>query len=243
MIAWLIALARMLGLGTAAGLRPSLTLAVIGIMSVTGWGVTVNSTFSFLQHWVTILVLIVFALFESGFDKIVKLDRVQDRLIAPYRLAGGALAGAATIPFGWRGVVAGVAAGLFAAWFAQHTKRITRPKSVPSDAVVTLLSLGEDLGTFLGAALTTTISYFGYVPPAVAVLVYVRTGHRRRAKYRRLRRQSAAARLQRRRPPGVPSPGGPHPDIDRPEEPRMPTDDDVTRDVPRAGGVRTDDDE
>jgi hypothetical protein len=201
MTPWVIAIARMLGLGTSAGLRPSLTLAVIGIMSNAGWGVHVNDAFGFLGHWLTVAILVVLALFESSFDKITKLDRIQDRLIAPYRLAGGAVAGAATIPFGWQGIVVGAVLGLFASWFAQYTKHITRPKSVPSQAVVTLLSLAEDLGTFLGSALTLAVPYFGYVPPAVSAAVYLRTGQRRRAKYRRFRRQAAAGRLQRRVPP------------------------------------------
>ena len=87
-----------------------------------------------------------------------------------------------------------------ASWFAQYTKRITRPRSVPSDAVVTLLSLAEDLATFIGSVLTLVVPYFGYVPPAASTAVYLRTGHRRRAKYRRFRRQAAAGRLQRRAP-------------------------------------------
>ena len=200
MTAWVIAIARMLGLGTSAGLRPSLTLAVIGIMSNTEWGAHVNSAFSFLSHWLTILILIILALLESSFDKIIKLDRLQDRLIAPYRLAGGAVAGAATIPFGWKGIVVGAVLGLSASWFAQYTKHITRPKSVPSDAVVTLLSLAEDLATFIGCVLTLVVPYFGYVPPAATTAVYLRTGQRRRAKYRRFRSQAAAGRLRRRMP-------------------------------------------
>ncbi len=198
MTAWIIAIGRMLGLGTSAGLRPSLTLAVIGIMSNTEWGAHVNRAFSFLHHPVTIIILVVLALLESSFDKISKLDRLQDRLIAPYRLAGGAVAGAATIPFGWQGIVIGAALGLFASWFGQYTKHITRPKSVPSDAVVTLMSLAEDLATFLGSTLTLVVPYFGFVPPAASTALYLRTSGRRRAKYRRMRRQAAAGQLQRR---------------------------------------------
>jgi uncharacterized membrane protein len=208
MTAWIIAIGRMLGLGTSAGLRPSLTLAVIGIMSNTEWGAHVNSAFSFLHHWLAICILIVLALLEASFDKIVKLDRLQDRLLAPYRLAGGAVAGAATIPFGWKGIVLGAALGLFASWFAQYTKHVTRPKSVPSDAVVTLLSLGEDVATFLGSVLTLTVPYIGYAAPATTTAIYLRTGQRRRAKYRRLRRQAAAGRMQRRMPLHVRHPAG-----------------------------------
>lgn len=192
MTTWVIAVARMLGLGTSAGLRPSLTLAVIGVMSVAGWGVQVNGTFSFLQNRVVIAVLIVLALSEASFDKIVKVDRLQDRLIAPYRLAGGAVAGAATIPFGWKGLVAGAALGLFAAWFGQHTKHVTRPKSVPSDVVVAFLSFAEDVAAFLGSAVTLAVPYLGFLPPATSTVIFVRTGRRRRAKYRRFRRPPAA---------------------------------------------------
>jgi uncharacterized membrane protein len=197
MTAWVIAVARMLGLGTSAGLRPSLTLAVIGITSNMGWGTPVNDAFGFLHHWLTIFILVVLALFESGFDKIVKLDRLQDRLIAPYRLAGGAVAGAATIPFGLKGIVIGAALGLFASWFGQRTKHITRPKSVPSDAVVTLLSLAEDLAAFVGSAATLAVPYIGYVAPATSTAIYVRTSRRRRLKYRRFRKQAEAGRMQR----------------------------------------------
>jgi uncharacterized membrane protein len=200
MTVWVIAVGRMLGLGTSAGLRPSLTLAVIGIMSNIGWGADVNGAFSFLHHWLTIIILIVLALLESSFDKIIKVDRLQDRLIAPYRLAGGAVAGAATIPFGWKGIVIGAALGMFAASLAQCTKHVTRPRSVPSDVVVTLLSLAEDLGAFLGSSLTLAVPYFGFVPPAAATAILLRTSRRRRAKYRRLRRQAAAGRMERRMP-------------------------------------------
>jgi hypothetical protein len=219
MTAWVIAIGRMLGLGTSAGLRPSLTLAVIGIMSNTEWGAHVNSSFAFLHHWLVICILIVLALLESSFDKIAKLDRLQDRLIAPYRLAGGAVAGAATIPFGLKGIALGAALGLFASWFAQYTKHITRPKSVPSDAVVTLLSLGEDLATFLGSVLTLVVPYIGYVAPAGATAIYLRTGQRRRAKYRRLQHQAAAGRLQRRMPMAAPPPFEPPPLEQAPPEP------------------------
>ena len=51
--AWLLAIGRMLGLGSFAGIRPSLTLAVIGVVSYFDWGVHTNSAFSWLSHWLT----------------------------------------------------------------------------------------------------------------------------------------------------------------------------------------------
>ncbi len=89
MTAWVFAAGRMLGLGSVAGIRPSMTLAVIGIVSKLGWGAGLNPTFSFLSHWLAITIFVVLAIFESSFDKIAKLDRLQSRLTLPYRLVAG----------------------------------------------------------------------------------------------------------------------------------------------------------
>lgn len=193
MIAWIIVVGRMLGLGSIAGIRPSLTLAVIGVVSYFDWGLQTNSTFSFLTHWLAIGVFVVLAILESTFDKIVKLDRVQDRLIMPYRLVIGGVAGAATIPYGWQGVVIGAAVGGAAAWFAQYTKRLTRPKTVPSDAVVTLISAAEDLGAFLGSVLVLAVPYFGYACAGTAGFIYWRARGRSRSKFRKMRRVARRA--------------------------------------------------
>jgi uncharacterized membrane protein len=197
--AWVLAVGRMLGLGTIAGVRPSLTLAVIGIVSYFDWGVSTNPTFHFLSYWLAIVLFLVLAFLESTFDKISKLDRLQDRLIMPYRLIVGGIAGAATIPFGWRGVVVGAAVGAGAAWLSQHTKHVTRPRSVPSDAIVALISLGEDVGAFLGGVLVLAVPYVGYGYVGITGLIYWRWRGRRRAKFRKMRRR--AARSQDR-PPG-----------------------------------------
>ncbi len=193
MTAWIIAFGRMLGLGSIAGIRPSMTLAVIGVVSYFDWGVEINSTFAFLSHWLAIGIFVVLAILESTFDKIAKMDRMQDRLIMPYRLVVGGVAGAATVPFGWHGVVVGAAVGLGAAWFSQYTKHLTRPKTVPSAAVVALISAAEDLGSFLGSALVLAVPYVGYAYVGVTGFLYWRVRGRRRAKYRRLRRSAAAA--------------------------------------------------
>jgi len=191
MTAWLFAVGRMLGLGSVAGIRPSMTLAVIGIVSKLGWGVGLNPTFSFLGHWLAILVFVVFGLLESSFDKIPKLDRIQGQLTMPYRLVAGAVAGAATISFGWQGVVVGAAVGAAAAWTSTYVKALTRPKSVPSDAALTLMSLWEDLAVFAGAVLTLIVSPVGYGIAAFTGFVYWRVRSRRSAKYRAMRRRRA----------------------------------------------------
>lgn len=188
MTAWVIAIGRVLGLGTFAGIRPSLTLAVIGVVSYLDWGVQTNPTFSFLSHWLAIGIFVVLAILESTFDKIAKLDRLQDRLIMPYRLMMGGVAGAATMPFGWQGIVVGAAVGAFAAWFAQYAKHLTRPKTVPSDAVVALISAAEDLGAFIGSVVVIAFPYLGYAVATTTGIVYWLVRDRRRAKYRKMRR-------------------------------------------------------
>jgi len=190
--AWLLAIGRMLGLGSIAGIRPSLTLAVIGVVTYFDLGVETNSSFAWLSWWWVIGIFVVLAILESTFDKISKLDRLQDRLIMPYRLVIGGVAGAATIPFGWQGIVAGAAVGAGAAWFAQYTKHLSRPKSVPSEAVVALLSAAEDIGAFLGSVLVMAVPYFGYACVGVTGFISWRVRDRRRAKYKQMRRPASA---------------------------------------------------
>lgn len=191
MTAWVFAVGRMLGLGNVAGIRPSLTLATIGVVSKLGWGPELNPAFMFLQHWLVIVVFVVLAIFESSFDKIPKVDRLQGRLTMPYRVVVGGVAGAATIPFGWEGVLAGALVGGGSAWAALHVKGLTRPRTVPSDNVLTLLSLWEDLAGFAGTVLTLVFSLAGYVVAAFTAVVYWQVRRRRRAKYRRLRDRRA----------------------------------------------------
>ena len=83
MTAWLWALGRMLGLGDMAGMRPSLTLAVIGIASKFDLGPGVSTPFFWMDHWFTILIFVVLAIFEASFDKVPKWDRLQGRLTMP----------------------------------------------------------------------------------------------------------------------------------------------------------------
>jgi uncharacterized membrane protein len=186
MTAWVFAVGRMLGLGNVVGIRPSLTLAILGIVSRLGWGPGLNPEFSFLGHWLAIIVFVVLAIFESSFDKIPKLDRLQGRLTMPYRVAVGAVAGAATIHLGWQGILVGLLVGGASAWFAQFVKGLTRPRTVPSDNVLTLLSTWEDLAALAGTLLTLFIAPVGYGIAAFTAGVWWRMRSRRMAKYREL---------------------------------------------------------
>jgi uncharacterized membrane protein len=188
-VSWFGDIGRMLGLGTTAGFRPSLTLAIVAVMSNLGWGAPVNDTFAFLGHWLAVVVFVLLAIFESAFDKVAKVDRLQDRLTMPYRVVCGAVAGAALVGHGTAGLVAGVVIGGGAAWLALRSKHETRPRSTSSEAVVPILSLGEDLFVFIGTALTVMWAWTGYVVFALAVAMHARRQLLRRRKYRRLRGQ------------------------------------------------------
>ena len=186
MTAWVFAVGRMLGLGDVAGIRPSLTLATIGIVSRLGWGPGLEPAFGFLEHWLAIIIFVVLAIFESSFDKIPKLDRLQGRLTMPYRVIVGAVAGAATIHLGWQGILVGALVGGVSAWCAQYVRSLMRPRTVPSDNVLTLLSTWEDLAALGGTLLTLFVAPVGYGIAAVTGAVWWRVRSRRRAKYRDL---------------------------------------------------------
>jgi uncharacterized membrane protein len=217
--AWILAIGRMLGLGSIAGIRPSLTLAVIGVVGYFGWGVETNAAFSWLNHPLAIGTFVVLAILESTFDKIAKLDRLQDRLIMPYRLVVGGIAGASTIPFGWQGIVAGAAVGAGASWFAQYTKHLSRPRSVPSPAVVSLISAGEELVAFFGSILVLAVPYFGYACVGVSGVVYWRLRTSRRSKYRKMRKVAAREAARAASSPEEPSAAAPRAGPPEPQPP------------------------
>jgi len=186
-VSWLVDLGRMLGLGGTAGFRPSLTLAIVAVMQNLGWGTPVSDTFAFLGHWLAVVVFVSLAIFESGFDKVPRVDRIQDRLTMPYRVACGAVAGAALVGHGAIGLVAGLFIGGGMAWLALRSKHETRPLSTSSEAVVPMISLGEDLLVFGGTAATVMWGWAGFAVFAIAVAMHVRRRVVRRRKYRRLR--------------------------------------------------------
>jgi len=177
----------MLGLGATAGVRVSLTLTVIGVVSRMRFGNHVSGHFTWMHSWQAIFIFVVLAIIETALDKVPSLDRLQDRLIRPWRLIGGAIAGAATIGHGWLGLILGLALGAVGAWFGQWVKHGTRPKSTPNSLATALISLSEDLLAFVGAALTASISLMGYFFFGSTIWLFGRLTHRRRVKYKGLR--------------------------------------------------------
>lgn len=187
MIAWIWAVGRLLGLSTACGLRASLTLAVVGVLAREGWGLHLAGTFQWLQNGITIAVFIVLAIVEGSFDKIPALDRLQNRLLLPWRMAAGAVAGAAALSHGTVGLVIGLVAGGGLAYLGQYVKRAARPRSTTSGLAVGLLSLIEDITAFFTAVLAALLAPLGYVFFAWTLWLFERLHRRKSAKYKGLR--------------------------------------------------------
>jgi uncharacterized membrane protein len=184
---WIEAIGRMFGLGATAGVRASLTLAVIGVVSRLSFGNHVSGHFLWMHSWEAIFIFVVLAIVEATFDKVPALDRLQDRLILPWRVVGGAIAGASTIGHGWLGFGLGLGLGAIGGWFGQYVKHGIRPRTIPSGLVTALISLSEDLYAFIGAALTASISLFGYAFFGSTLWLFSRLRRRRRSKYKGLR--------------------------------------------------------
>jgi len=160
--AWIWIVGRLLGLSTTAGVRASLTLLVMGVCSREGWGFHVAPGFGWLESSVAIAILVFLTILEIAFDKVPSFDRLYGRLTVPWRVAAGAIAGAAVVGHGWPGLVAGVVGGIGLAWVGISVKRLWRPRSTPSTMTQPMLSLIEDVGSFAGAVLSATLPPFGY---------------------------------------------------------------------------------
>jgi hypothetical protein len=184
MIAWIYAIGRVTGFGVAGGVRPALTLVLIGVMSRLGIGPDLTAPFAGLDHWIAIVVFGVLAIFESKFDNVPVVMRVQDRLLMPWRVVGGAVAAAATVGHGAGGVVLGLCLGAVVAWLGQSVKHGARPRQATGIAFA-LISLSEDLFAFGGVVATALISLLGYVFFGVNLWLLLWLGRRRRRKYRR----------------------------------------------------------
>lgn len=187
MTSWIWAIGRLGGLSISAGVRASMTLLVMGVLSREGWGLHVAPGFTFLESSIAIAVLVLLAILEIAFDKVPSLDRLYARLSVPWRIAAGALAGAAAVSHGWIGLVVGLVAGAGLAILGVNVKRLWRPRSTTSTLTIPLLSLLEDLGALGAAVLSATLPPIGYAVVAWMTWFYLRLRGRRVAKYKGLR--------------------------------------------------------
>lgn len=188
----LFALGRIAGLGTAAGIRPALTIAAIGLMYNLHAGTTLNEPFAFLGHWITIVIFILLGIVESALDKIAGVDRLQSRLSMPYRIVMGAVAAAATMPYGWWGIALGLVVGGLVSWFANFTKQRVRPRTLRSGASLILMSLWEDVASVVTTLVTLVFSPFGFLALGFTTVMFGSNRYMYRAKYRKMQREAGA---------------------------------------------------
>jgi uncharacterized membrane protein len=184
MMGWFFAIGRMAGFGSAAGVRPALTVTVIGVLSAANIGPQAQPPFLWLEKWWVILIFAVLAILEAKFDNVPRLDRLQDRILVPWRVALGGLAGAATIHKGLLGLALGLVVGAGFGWLAQSVKHGSRPIQPASGLAVALMSLSEDLYALAGAVVTALFSPLGYAFAAVNVWLFARLRRRHRLRYK-----------------------------------------------------------
>ena len=187
MTTWIWAVGRLCGVSVSAGLRASMTLLILGVLSREGWGFHVAPGFGWLQSSEAIAVLVVLTILEIAFDKVPSFDRLSTRLTAPWRLAAGAIAGGAVMPQGAPGLAIGLAGGVALAMLGLSAKRQWRPRSTVGNMTLPLLSLVEDLVAFSAAVLSATLPPIGYAVGAWTGWFDVRLRRRRVAKYKGLR--------------------------------------------------------
>jgi uncharacterized membrane protein len=184
---WIWAIGRLCGLSISAGVRASMTLLVMGVLSREGWGFRVAPGFTWLESSIAIAALVLLAILEIALDKVPSFDRLSARLSVPWRIAAGAIAGGAAVSHGWIGLVVGLVGGAGLAMLGANVKRLWRPRSTKSTMTIPLLSLLEDLAALVAAVLSATLPPIGYAVAAWMLWFDVRLRRRRVAKYKGLR--------------------------------------------------------
>jgi Domain of unknown function (DUF4126) len=184
---WIWAIGRLGGLSISAGVRASMTLLIMGVLSREGWGFHLAPGFLWLESSIAIGVLVLLAIFEIAFDKVPSFDRLYARLSVPWHIAAGAIAGAAAVSHGVIGLIVGLVAGAGLAMLGSNAKRLWRPRSTTSTVTMPLLSLVEDLTASGAAVLSATLPPIGYAVVAWTAWFDVRLRRRRVAKYKGLR--------------------------------------------------------
>ena len=187
MTSWIWAVGRLCGLSISAGVRASMTLLIMGVLSRQGWGFHVAAGFGWLESSTAIAVFVLLSIIEIAVDKVPSFDRLYARLSVPWRIAAGAIAGAAAMSHGTIGFFVGIVAGAGLALLGINAKRLWRPRSTTSTMTMPLLSLVEDLTAFGSAVLSATLPPIGYAVFAWTTWFDVRLRRRHVAKYKGLR--------------------------------------------------------
>jgi uncharacterized membrane protein len=181
------------GLATLSGLRAFLPLALVGLFARYQWlsAPDLHGTgFAFLQKPWLIGIFFVLALVEIVADKVPVLNRAQDFVAIPLRIAAGAiLFGAALVQHGTPVTVVGMVAGGAIAGASHGAKSVVRPGATAATAgtATPFLSLFEDVAAALGTVLIVLLPVVGILLLVFLLFLIYRILRRRRTKYKGLR--------------------------------------------------------
>jgi uncharacterized membrane protein len=180
------------GLAVLCGLRAFLPLAVFGLFAHFQWlaaPVLAGTGFAFLANAWLVWLFFVLGVAEVVVDKVPVLNRAQDFVGIPIRVAAGAiLFGAALVRQGTPALVIGLVAGAAIAGAAHGAKSVMRPGAVATvGSAHPYLSLLEDLAASLGTVVVLLLPSVGILLVAFLLFLIYRILRRGRRKYKGLR--------------------------------------------------------
>jgi len=151
----------MVGFGTAAGVRASLTLVTIGVLSRLEWGAHLSPRFMWLQSWVAIMVFILLLIFEATFDKVPLSTGYRTRSSCPTASSSAPWPAQPRSP--WLAGLRHRHGGRGRSRLVGTVGQARHPPAFHVErAYGGLISMIEDMFAFFGAALTSVFSLVGY---------------------------------------------------------------------------------
>jgi hypothetical protein len=185
----LLAIGTGIGLASIAGVRAYLPLVLVGIFARLGL-FELPASFGVLDDWAVMGVLLVFALLESGLDKLPALDTILDVVQTPLRIVAGAILFAAALQEGLDvGAIPELVAGGGIAGVVAVSKSVLRPPANVASAGVSapFLSTFEDVVALVGGVLAVLVPLVPLALVAFLLFFFFRVRRRRGKQYAGLR--------------------------------------------------------
>lgn len=185
----LVAVGIGIGLSSVAGIRAYLPVLLVGLAALVGiFGLV--APFGVLDDRVAIIVLVVLAVLEIGFDKFRPLSSRVNILQTPIRIAAGAILFAIALKAGLDAqAVPELVAGGVIAGAAAVLKLILRPSAGETSGGVSpaFLSSCEDATGLIGGIVAVFVPFVSLILVAFLLFFFYRVRRRRGRKYRGLR--------------------------------------------------------
>jgi hypothetical protein len=185
----LLAIGTGIGLSSIAGVRACLPLVLVGVFARLGL-FELPAPFGVLDDWAVMGALLVFALLESGLDKLPALDTILDVVLTPLRIVAGAILFAAALQEGLNvGAIPELVAGGGIAGVVAVSKSVLRPPVNVASAGVSapFLSTFEDVVALVGGVLAVLVPLVPLVLVAFLLFFFFRVRRRRGRQYAGLR--------------------------------------------------------